>query len=141
MGKALFLVLTAAVCLVGCAVLGGTKKVDPLAGWGGVWVGEYRSEAGVVGTLEFEFTLDITMGVPLGVARFGSEGGARDVQLREPVLTADSIITAMEFEGLYSELRGARTAVGAEGVYMIWPATREEILDSGTWRVTSRPPG
>ena len=140
MGKALFLVLPAAVCLVGCAVLGGTKKVDPLAGWGGVWVGEYRSEAGVVGTLELEFTVDMTTGAPLGVARFGSEGGARDVQLREPVLTADSIITAMEFEGLYTELRGARTPVGAEGVYVIWPATHDEILDSGTWRVTSRLP-
>ncbi len=62
------------------------------------------------------------------------------MQLREPVLTAASIITAMEFEGLYTELRGARTVVGPEGVYMIWPASREEILDSGTWQVTSRPP-
>ncbi len=141
MGKALFSLVPAAVCLVGCAVLGGTKKVDPLAGWGGVWVGDYRSEAGVVGTLEFEFTVDITTGAPLGVARFGSGGGPPEVQLSEPVLTADSIKTAMEFEGLYTELRGARTAVGAEGVYVIWPATREEILDSGTWRVTSRPPG
>ncbi len=59
--------------------------------------------------------------------------------MTQPVLTPDSIKTAMEFDGLYSELPGARIPRGAEEVYVVWPASREEILASGTWRVTVLP--
>lgn len=138
MRKAMFSILPVAGFLTGCVVFAGPKKPDPLVGWGGVWVGEYQSEGGNVGTLEFEFSVD-TAGRPLGIARFDTEGGPQEVRLTEPVLTPDSLKTAMEFDGLYSELRGARTPRGAEGVYVVWPESREEILDSGTWRVTALP--
>lgn len=137
MGRAMISLLPVALVFMGCAVFGGTTKIDPLAGWGGRWAGEYKSESGDVGTLQFEFSIDAT-GAPLGVAWFDTIGGPLPVRLSDPVLTQDSIKTAMEGEGLYSELRGARTPAGAEGVYVVWPASREQILDSGTWRVTSQ---
>lgn len=90
MRKAMFSILPVAGFLTGCVVFAGPKKPDPLVGWGGVWVGEYQSEGGNVGTLEFEFSVD-TAGRPLGIARFDTEGGPQEVRLTEPVLTPDSI--------------------------------------------------
>lgn len=125
--------LVAGVLLVaGCAVLGGGKAPDPLAGWGGLWIGEYRGDSGGFGALEFEFSVD-SAGMPSGLARFDRGAGMEEVPLEASRLTRDSMRTVMRFDGLMAEIRGVRSEARAQGSYMVQTADQSEVLDSGSW--------
>ncbi len=134
------LALAAGVMLIaGCAIFGGGKGPDPLAGWGGVWVGEYRGDTGGFGALEFEFSVD-TAGLPSGVARFDRGAGMEQVPLEGSRMTADSLRTVMRFDGMMAEIRGVRTEASAQGTYLVRTADQSEVVDSGVWDAV-RPSG
>ncbi len=118
--------------LAGCAVFGGGRGPDPLAGWGGLWVGEYRGDTGGFGALEFEFSVD-TAGMPGGVARFDRGAGMEEVPLEASRMTADSLSTVMQFDGMMAEIRGVRTEARAQGTYLVKTADQSQVVDSGVW--------
>lgn len=118
--------------LAGCAVFGGGSGPDPLAGWGGVWVGEYQGDTGGFGALEFEFVVD-TAGMPAGVARFDRGAGMEEVPLEASRMTADSMSTVMRFDGMMAEIRGVRSEARAQGTYLVKTADQSQVVDSGTW--------
>ncbi len=125
--------LAAGVLLIaGCAVFGGGKAPDPLAGWGGLWVGEYRGDSGGFGALEFEFSVE-TAGLPAGVARFDRGAGMEEVPLEASRMTADSMRTVLRFDGLMAEIRGVRSQSRAQGTYLVRTADQPEVVDSGSW--------
>ncbi len=125
--------LAAGVLLVaGCAIFGGGRGPDPLAGWGGLWVGEYRADSGGFGALEFEFSVD-TAGLPSGVARFDRGAGMEEVPLEASRMTADSMRTVLRFDGLMAEIRGVRTEARAQGTYVVRTADQAQDVDSGVW--------
>ncbi|UCC48615.1 MAG: hypothetical protein JSV41_00095 [Gemmatimonadota bacterium] len=130
----------AALGLAGCAVFGGLRGADPLAGWGGVWTGEYQGGSGA-GPLEFEFSTD-TAGMPVGVARFDTGMGMEQTSLGSPVLTRDSVRCELSFDGMAVEIRGARSEEdSAEGVFVVRYQGGEQPIDSGIWTAGRRPAG
>ncbi len=138
MGK---LALTAFVLfLAGCAVFGGGAAPDPLAGWGGVWVGEYQGDAGGFGALEIEFAVD-TAGLPGGVARFDRGAGMEEVTLEASRLTADSMSTVMRFDGMMAEIQGVRSEGRAQGTYLVVTADKTQVVDSGVWELARQSGG
>jgi len=126
----------AAAALVGCAVFGGGGGPDPLAGWGGLWSGEYEGGAGY-GPLEVELSVD-TAGQPAGVTRFDQGYGMEQHRLTSLYLTADSVIAEFTFEGMLAQLSGTREAEVARGSYVI--EAGGGVMDSGSWRLTRTPP-
>lgn len=133
-------VMLVAVAFAGCALLGGSGGKGPLAGWEGVWTGSFFGSAGDVGMLELEFSSD-TAGLPVGVARFDAGGGMQEARLQDLMLTRDSVTSALYFDGMSAEIRGARQADQAEGVYMLRPTGQEQVIDSGTWELARSPGG
>lgn len=130
----------AALGLAGCAIFGGLGGADLLAGWGGVWVGEYQGGSGT-GALEFEFSTD-TAGTLIGVARFDSGMGMEQTRLESPLLTRDSLYAGLSFDGMSAEIRGARgEQETAEGTYVLRYTGQEQPIDSGIWRARRRPTG
>lgn len=130
----------AALGLAGCSIFGGLRGADPLAGWGGVWAGEYQGGSGS-GAIEFEFNTD-TAGMPVGVARFDTGMGMEQSRLESPVLTRDSLLTGLSFDGMSVEIRGARSSEeAAEGLFVVRYTGQEQPIDSGIWRARRRPTG
>jgi len=130
----------AALALSGCAVFGGLGSADPLAGWGGVWVGEYQGGSGA-GALELEFSTD-TAGTLVGVARFDTGMGMEQTRLESPVLTRDSLFAGLSFDGMSAEIRGARGEQdSAQGTFLLRYTGQEQPIDSGIWRASRRPTG
>lgn len=128
----------ATAALVGCAIFGGGAGPDPLAGWGGLWAGEYEGSAGGYGPLEMELSVD-TAGLPAGVTRFDQGYGMEQHRLTNLYLTADSIIAEFDFEGMLARISGTREEEVARGSYVI-EASGGGVMDSGSWRLTWRPP-
>lgn len=133
-------VAVAVAALAGCSLLGGGAEPDPTAGWGGTWRGSYYGVGGNSGSIELEIAADTT-GVPVGVARFDSDGGRNRARLLDLRLTADSLHASLVFDGLSAELSGAREGDTAEGSYAVRPADGEGTIDSGSWRVERSPAG
>ncbi len=130
-----------ALLLAGCAIFGGGTAPDPLAGWGGLWVGEYEGDTGGFGALEFEFSVD-TAGTPAGVARFDRGMGMEQVALEATAMRRDSLRTSMRFDGMLAEIRGTRSDERAEGTYVLRTADQERVVvDSGTWGATRQNTG
>lgn len=127
----------AAAALVGCSIFGGGGGPDPLAGWGGLWAGEYES-AGGYGPLELELSVD-TAGQPAGVTRFDQGYGMEQHRLSGLYLTADSIRAEFNFEGMLAVIAGTREAEVARGGYTV-ETSDGGVVDSGSWRLTWRPP-
>jgi hypothetical protein len=90
--------------------------------------------------LELEFSMDTT-GSPVGVARFDGGGGMQEARLQDLMLTRDSLTTALYFDGMSAEIRGAREADQAEGVYVLRPTGQEQVIDSGTWELARKAAG
>ena len=130
----------AALGLAGCAIFGGLGSPDPLAGWGGSWVGEYQGGSGA-GALEFEFSTD-TAGTPVGLARFDTGMGMEQTRLESPVLTRDSLYAGLSFDGMAAEIRGARGEEdSAEGTFVLRYKGQQQPIDSGIWRARRSPTG
>lgn len=126
------------IALVGCSLFGGGKQADPMAGWGGVWVGDYTGDMGAVGYLEIQIATD-SLGSVAGLARFDSGGGRMEAPLSSLVLTADSITTKILFDGAEATVEGSRTEDAAAGTYVVRPEGAEDIIDSGTWELARVP--
>jgi hypothetical protein len=129
-----------AVAFAGCGLFGGSGGTGPLAGWAGEWTGSFFGSGGDVGMLELEFSTD-TMGAPVGVARFDAGGGIQESRLQDLMLTWDSLTTALYFDGMSAEIRGARKADQAEGVYVLRPTGEGQVIDSGTWELARNAAG
>ncbi len=129
-------VAVATACLLACSIFGGAAGLDPLAGWGGLWAGEYEGGGGY-GPLELELRAD-TAGMPTGVARFDRGFGMEAHRLTSLVLTQDSITTSLSFEGMVARIRGAREADEATGTFVV--DAGGGTMDYGSWRLTRRPP-
>lgn len=129
-------IVFAAVALVGCAIFGGGGGPDPLAGWGGLWAGEYEGGGGY-GPLEVELAVD-TAGLPAGVTRFDQGYGMEQHRLTSLYLTADSITAEFTFEGMLARISGTREAEVARGSFVV--ESGGGVMDSGSWRLTRRPP-
>ena len=129
--RRLMLVLSLAA-FVGCSLFGGSGRPDPTAGWAGVWTGQYRSSYGGSGRLEIEFSTDTAAAV-VGIARFEGDYGMQRALLDSLVLTADSVRTAMRFDGLRAEIIGMRLEEAAEGNYSVRPDGGGDIVDAGSW--------
>jgi hypothetical protein len=127
----------ATAALVGCSIFGGGGGPDPLAGWGGLWAGEYEG-AGGYGPLEMELSVD-TAGLPTGVTRFDRGFGMEHYPLTSLYLTEDSVTTEFAFEGMVAVISGTREAEQASGSFIV-EAGGGEVMDSGTWRLTRNPP-
>lgn len=140
MGGAMRTLVTAfaAAALVGCSIFGGAGGPDPLAGWGGLWAGEYESSTGGYGPLEVELSVD-TAGLAAGVTRFDQGYGMEQHRLTSLYLTQDSIKAEFSFEGMLARIRGAREAEEARGTFVL-EAPGSGVMDSGSWRLTRRPP-
>lgn len=133
-------VTLATLGFAGCSIFGGLRGADPLAGWGGVWTGEYHGGSGS-GGIEFEFSTD-TAGVPVGVARFDTGMGMEQSGLESPVLTRDSLRAGLSFDGMSVEIRGARSnEESAEGLFVVRYTGEEQPIDSGIWRARRKPTG
>ncbi|UCC81633.1 MAG: hypothetical protein JSW46_11490 [Gemmatimonadota bacterium] len=128
----------ATAALMGCAIFGGGGGPDPLAGWGGLWAGEYEGGGGGYGPLEVELSVD-TAGLPAGVTRFDQGYGMEQHRLTDLRLTADSIVAGFNFEGMLAVISGTREAEVARGSYVI-EASGGGVVDSGSWRLTWQPP-
>ena len=128
------LVVLAALAVTACSVIGGSSGPDPLAGWGGSWLGTYYGAAGNSGSLEFDISTD-TAGPPLGVARFHTGAGVERARMLDPAFTTDSMETRMMFDGMSVEIRGARLQDRAEGTYLFRASSSGSVIDSGTWEV------
>lgn len=126
-----FVILAAYACA-------GTGKPDPLAGWGGNWVGEYASSFGNSGAIELGFSVD-SAGATVGVIRFDAGMGMQSAPLESLVLTADSVTATLRFDGMVAEVAGVRRQDTAEGTYTVVPEGAMEIADSGTWNTTRTP--
>jgi hypothetical protein len=127
----------ATLALIGCAVFGGGGGPDPLAGWGGLWAGEYDGGGGY-GPLEMELSVD-TAGLPAGVTRFDQGYGLEQHRLESLYLTADSIIAQFNFDGMLAQISGTREAEQARGSYIV-EASGGGVVDSGSWTLSRRPP-
>ncbi len=126
-----------AAALAGCAIFGGGGGPDPLAGWGGLWAGEYEGGGGGYGPLEMELSVD-TAGMPAGVTRFDQGYGMERHPLTGLYLTADSITAEFGFEGMIARITGTREEEVARGRYVV-EASGGGVMDSGSWRLTRRP--
>jgi hypothetical protein len=127
----------ATLALIGCAVFGGGGGPDPLAGWGGLWAGEYEGGGGY-GPLEMELSVD-TAGLPAGVTRFDQGYGMEQHRLESLYLTADSIIAEFNFDGMLARISGTREAEQARGSYVV-EASGGGVADSGSWTLSRRLP-
>ena len=125
-----------AAALVGCSVFGGGGGPDPLAGWGGLWAGEYEGGGGY-GPLEMELSVD-TAGMAMGVTRFDRGYGMEQYPLTTLYLTADSVTTEFSLEGMVAMISGTREADQASGTFVL--EAGGGVMDSGNWRLTRKPP-
>jgi hypothetical protein len=126
----------ATAALVGCSIFGGGGP-DPLAGWGGLWAGEYEGGGGY-GPLEMELGVD-TAGLPAGVTRFDQGYGLEQHPLTSLHLTEDSVTAEFSFEGMLARISGTREAEQARGSFVL-EAGGGGVMDSGSWTLTRRPP-
>jgi hypothetical protein len=133
-----FILALSVAGLVGCSIFGGSGGPDPLAGWGGIWSGQYRSSYGDAGSLEIELAVD-TAGVPVGIARFESGYGMQRTSMDALMLTGDSIRTFLRFEGMVAEILGSRLEDSAEGTFTVRPEGQGDVVDSGSWELARKP--